>query len=136
MRRSLGKVFHAGGRMAWGKGAVASGTFVFLSGAAGRDPQTDVCPPSMGEQALVCWSVIDEQLRDAGTSCANIVQRITFVTDMDEWFSHGKLFQTRWLTEHCPELLEEEAGSTLIGVNRLALREMKIEIQVIAVVPD
>jgi enamine deaminase RidA (YjgF/YER057c/UK114 family) len=136
MRRALGKVKHGGGRMGWGVGAVASGTFVFLSGTPGRDPKTDLCPPTMGEQTLICWDVIADQLAMAGTSCANIVQRMTFVTDMDEWFSHARAFQTRWLTEHCPDLLENEAGSTLIGIQRLALRDMKIEIQVIAVVPD
>lgn len=136
MRRSIGHTYHGGGRMSWGEGAIASGTFVFLSGTPGLDPKTDLCPPTMGEQALICWDVVDRSLKKAGTSCANIVQRITFVTDMDEWFSHGQRFQNRWLTKNYPELLEQEPASTLIGVNRLALRDMKIEIQVIAVVEE
>jgi len=121
MRKSIGKVYHAGGRMPWGEGAVARGTFVFLSGTTGRDPETDLCPPSMGEQTLMCWDRIKESLEKVGTSCKNIVQRVTYVTDMDEWFSHGLLFQNRWMAKNCPELLDDEPGSALIGVTRLAL---------------
>jgi enamine deaminase RidA (YjgF/YER057c/UK114 family) len=90
----------------------------------------------MGEQTLMCWDRIKESLEKAGTSCKNIVQRVTYVTDIDEWFSHGLLFQARWMTKNCPELLSDEPGSALIGVNRLALREMKVEIMVIAVIPE
>ena len=136
MRKSIGKVYHAGGRMPWGEGAVARGTFVFLSGTTGRDPETDLCPPSMGEQTLMCWDRIKESLEKVGTSCKNIVQRVTYVTDMDEWFSHGLLFQNRWMAKNCPELLDDEPGSALIGVTRLALREMRVEIMVIAVIPE
>jgi enamine deaminase RidA (YjgF/YER057c/UK114 family) len=122
--------------MGWGEGAIARGTFVFLSGTTGRDPATDLVPASMGEQTLMCWERISESLQKAGTSCANIVQRITYVTDMDEWFSHAAGFQRRWLAQNCPELLEHEPGSALIGVQRLALAAMKVEIMVIAVIPD
>ena len=136
MRRSIGKVFHGGKRMPWGEGAIARGTFVFLSGNQGRDREADYCPPTIGEQTLMTWDRISEALVMAGTSCANIVQRITYVTDIDEWVSDGAPSQRRWLREHCPELMEEEPGSALIGVNRLALPEMKVEIQVIALIAD
>jgi enamine deaminase RidA (YjgF/YER057c/UK114 family) len=55
---------------------------------------------------------------------------------MDEWFRHGVWYQTRWLHRHCPKLLEEEPAGTLLQVSRLALPEMMVEIQVIAVVPE
>jgi enamine deaminase RidA (YjgF/YER057c/UK114 family) len=84
----------------------------------------------------MCWERINESLQKAGTSCANIVQRITYVTDMDEWFSHAAGFQRRWLARNCPELLNEEPGSALIGVQRLALASMKVEILVTAVILD
>jgi enamine deaminase RidA (YjgF/YER057c/UK114 family) len=136
VRKSIGPVFHGGGRMAWGKGAVASGSFVFLSGATARNPETDLCPPTMGEQVLACWDEIKRELEEAGTSIENIVQRVTYVTDMSEWFRHGSLFQARWMRQNCPQLLENEPGSALIGVNALALSDMKVEIQVIAVIPE
>src|SRR5581483_2591284 len=99
-----------------------------------RDHETDLCPPTMVEQTERCWDEIKQYLEEAGTSCRNIVQRVTYVTDMDAWFSHGLLAQNRWLRKNCPELLENEPGSALIGVTRLALQEMKVEIQVIAVI--
>jgi enamine deaminase RidA (YjgF/YER057c/UK114 family) len=136
MRKSIGPAYHGGGRMLWGKGAIARGTFVFLSGATGRDHKTDLCPPSMGEQVEKCWDEIKENLEEAGTSLQNIVQRMRYVTDMNEWFRHGFLFESRWMQKHCPELIEEEPGSALIGVSALALPEMKVEIQVIAVIPE
>ena len=136
MRKSLGPVHHRGGLMVWGKGAIASGTFVFLSGTTGRDHETDLCPPTMGEQVEKCWDEIKEYLEEAGTSLQNIVQRVRYVTDMNEWFRQGVLFESRWLRKHCPELIEESPGSALIGVSGLALSDMKVEIQVIAVIPE
>jgi enamine deaminase RidA (YjgF/YER057c/UK114 family) len=135
-RRSLGTAYQAGKPMPWGKGVIASGRLVFLSGATGRDPETDQCEPAIGDQAVTCWEEIRRHLEEAGTSCENIVQRNTFVTDVDEWMKSGLGAQERWLHEHCPALLRDQPGSALIGVARLALPEMKVEIQVIAVIPD
>lgn len=123
-------------RALWGKGCVARGTFAFLSGTEGIDPETLKVRPSMGEQIELAWDKLKERLEEMGTSCANIVQKMTFVTDMDEWSRHGVWYQSRWLQRHCPQLLQEEPAGTLIGVPRLALPEMKVEIQVIAVLPD
>lgn len=120
----------------WGKGCVASGTFAFLSGTEGIDPETLKVPAAMGEQVDMAWDKINARLKEMGTSCENIVQKMTFVTDMDEWFRHGIWHQNRWLQKNCPKLLEEEPAGTLIGVPRLALPEMMVEIQVIAVIPE
>lgn len=135
MRKSL-PLSHGGERVGWGKGVVARGTFVFLSGVEGRDPETDLCNGTMGEQLEIIWDKIKERLEEFGTSCENIVQRMRFVTDMDEWFRHASWYEQRWLRKNAPKLLENQPAATLLCVPRLALPEMKIEVQVIAVIPD
>ncbi len=136
MRKSF-PLYHSGGyRAMWGKGCVAHGTFAFLSGTEGIDPESLKVLPTMGDQVVMAWDKIKERLEEMGTSCDNIVQKITFVTDMDEWFRHGIWYQNRWLQSNSPKVLEEEPAGTLLQVSRLALPEMKVEIQVIAVVPE
>ncbi len=90
----------------------------------------------MDEHVDMAWDKIKERLGDMGTSCDDIVQKITFVTEMDEWFRHDIWYQNRWLKKNSPKLMEEEPAGTLLQVSRLALPEMKVEIQVIAVVPE
>ena len=136
MRKGSPPVLHGGEPVAWGRGCVARGTFVFLSGSEGRDLETDVCASTIGEQTEVTWNKIKVRLEEYGTSCENIVQQMTFVTDMDEWVRQGMWYQTRWLRKNAPRLLQDKPAGTLIGVNRLNLPEMKVEIQVIAVIPD
>jgi enamine deaminase RidA (YjgF/YER057c/UK114 family) len=136
MRKPLGFSKHGGERMVFGKGTIASGTFVFLAGSDGRHPETNICPPTMGEQIDILWDRIRDRLEEAGTSCEDIVQMMVFVTDADEWARQGRWFQDRWLRKHAPKVLEEGRTSTLIEVRRLALPEMQIEVQVIAVIPD
>jgi len=135
MRKSL-PLYHGGERVTWGKGCVARGTFVFLSGSEARDLETDICSGTMGEQVEVTWDKIKQRLEEVGTTCENIVQMMTFVTDIDEWPRHARWYQHRWFRKNAPKLLEEEPASTLIGIPRLALPEMKVEIQVIAVIPE
>ena len=135
MRKSL-PLYHGGERVPWGKGCVARGSFVFLSGSEARDPETDICSGTMGQQIEMTWDKIKQRLEEFGTSCENIVQSMTFVTDMEEWFCHGNWYQRRWLRKNAPKLLEEQPAGTLLGIQRLALPEMKVEIQVIAVVPE
>lgn len=135
MRKSLGPAIFAGKRMPWGKGVLASGTFFFPSGGSGRHRETDTCPPTMAEQMVNSWDDIKYNLEQAGTSCDNIVMRLTFVTDIGEYHRSGRQAQDAWLREHAPRLLEEPAASSLFGISGLALPEMKVEIQVIAVMP-
>jgi len=136
VRRAMGVARHGGERMPWGKGVIASGTFVFLAGVEGRHPETDVVSPEIGEQIEITWNKIKERLEEAGTDCEHIVHMLTFVTDMDEWARHGGWYQDRWLRKNAPAILEEGRPNTLIQVPRLHLPEMKVEIHVTAVIPD
>ena len=89
----------------------------------------------MGEHVDMAWDKIKERLGDMGTSCDDIVQKITFVTEMDEWFRHGTWYQNRWQKKNTPKLMEKKPVGTLLQVFRQALPGMKVKIQVIAVVP-
>jgi enamine deaminase RidA (YjgF/YER057c/UK114 family) len=61
----------------------------------------------------------------------NIVQRMTFVTNVDEWQSDGTHRQRAWLEKNCPALLQNPPAGTLIGCVALAQPAYKIEIQVV-----
>lgn len=126
MRQSF-PLYRGSERLPYAKGVVAEGRFVFLSGVTGEGA-------TMAEQAVDAWTAIKARLEDLGTSCENIVQRMTFVTDMAEWAQSGTPAQRRWLQEHAPRLLEEQSTGTLIGVSCLASPAYKVEIQVVAVV--
>src|SRR6185503_19081035 len=109
----------------WGKGVIASGTFFFPSGGSGRDRHEDNCPTSMAEQVVVAWEDIKHNLEEAGTSLENIVMRLTFVTDIQEWQESARAAQTAWFQEHAPSVLEDPPASSLFGITALALPEMK-----------
>jgi enamine deaminase RidA (YjgF/YER057c/UK114 family) len=113
-----------GQRMNFAKGVVAEGKFVFLSGVTGRGA-------TMGEQAESCWSTIKERLESLGGRLENVVQRMTFVTSIDEWQAEGQARQRAWLEKNCPSMLESPPAGTLIGCVALAQPEFKVEIQLV-----
>jgi len=61
-KRGLGLVYHGDKLMPWGKGAAANG-FVFLSGAEGRDPETDEVRQGMRAQLWLALDRIKERPR-------------------------------------------------------------------------
>lgn len=110
--------------MGFAKGVVVEGRFVFLSGVTGRGP-------TMGDQAESCWATIKERLEALGGRLENIVQRMTFVTSVEEWRAEGQARQRAWLEANCPAMVQSPPAGTLIGCAALAQPEFKVEIQVI-----
>ncbi len=110
--------------MGYAKGVVAEGRFAFLSGVTGRGA-------TIGEQAQSCWNTINERTEALGGRLENIVQRMTFVTSVEEWRAEGQAGQRAWLEANCPSLIENPPAGTLIGCVALAQPELKIEIQVV-----
>jgi len=110
--------------MGFAKGVVAEGRFAFLSGVTGRGA-------TMGDQAESCWATIKERLESLGGRLENIVQRMTFVTSMEEWRAEGQARQRAWFEANCPDLIKSPPAGTLIGCAALAQPEFKVEIQVI-----
>lgn len=110
--------------MGYAKGVVAEGRFAFLSGVTGRGP-------TMGDQAESCWVTIKERLEALGGRVENIVQRMTFVTSVEEWRAEGQARQRAWLEANCPSLIKDPPAGTLIGCVALAQPDLKVEIQVV-----
>jgi len=113
-----------GQTMGFAKGVIAEGRFAFLSGVTGRGP-------TMGDQAESCWVTIEERLEALGGRLENIVQRMTFVTSIEEWRAEGQARQRAWLEKNCPSLIESPPAGTLIGCVALAQPGLKVEIQVV-----
>jgi enamine deaminase RidA (YjgF/YER057c/UK114 family) len=110
--------------MGFAKGVVAEGRFAFLSGVTGQGA-------SMGEQAESCWNTIKERVEALGGRVENIVQRMTFVTSIEEWRAEGQGRQRTWLEANCPSLIQDPPAGTLIGCVALAQPGLKVEIQVV-----
>jgi enamine deaminase RidA (YjgF/YER057c/UK114 family) len=110
--------------MGFAKGVVAEGRFAFLSGVTGQGA-------TMADQAESCWNTIKERLESLGGRVENIVQRMTFVTNVEEWQREGGPRQRAWLEANCPSLIQDPPAGTLIGCVALARPELKVEIQVI-----
>jgi enamine deaminase RidA (YjgF/YER057c/UK114 family) len=110
--------------MGYAKGVIAEGRFAFVSGVTGTGA-------TMGDQAESCWNTIEARVKELGGRLENIVQRMTFVTSIDEWRTDGQGRQRAWLEQHCPSLIDKPAAGTLIGCVGLAQPEFKVEIQVV-----
>jgi len=115
-----------GQTMGFAKGVIAEGRFVFVSGVTGRGD-------TMGDQAESCWATIKVLLEELGGKMDNVVQRMTFVTDIQAWQAEGQARQRAWMQANCPSLIENPPAGTLIGCVALAQPEYKVEVQVIAV---
>ena len=110
--------------MAFAKGVVAEGRFAFMSGVTTGGA-------TMGDQAESCWTTIKERVEALGGRVENIVQRMTFVTSIEEWQASGQARQRAWLQANCPALISNPPSGTLIGCVALAQPEFKVEIQVV-----
>lgn len=103
--------------------AVAQGPFVFVSGTTGFNYETMTIEEDVVAQAEQCLKNIDQALRNAGSSLADVV-RVTYVLPRGEDF------------EPCWPVLKKYLGSVrpaamMISAQLLDPR-MKIEIEVTA----
>jgi enamine deaminase RidA (YjgF/YER057c/UK114 family) len=110
--------------MGFARGVVTEGRLAFMSGVTGRGE-------SMGDQAESVWNTINERVQALGGRVENIVQRMTFVTDIDAWQKEGGPRQRAWFEKNCPSLIEKPPAGTLIGCVGLAQPGLKVEIQVV-----
>ena len=113
-------------RAAYSRAAVQGG-FVFVSGTTGYDYGTMTISDDVIEQAEQCFVNIRQALEQAGSSMADIVQ-VTYVLPNRDDFEPCWPVLRKWLGDIRPAATMFEA--------RLMNDEMKIEIQVIAWVPQ
>jgi len=116
---STGKAYEK--TMSHSPGIVVDG-FLFTAGITGRLPSGELPSERMKEQAAQVVRNIKDIIREAGGTVEGIVKISIFVTDIEEYAT---------ISDECAELLVNNPASTLLEIARLALPEMKIEIEVI-----
>ena len=134
--------------MPWSKGMAVwgAGGFVFLSGAEGRDPDTDVVPEGIGAQTRITMQKIKERLEEFGTSLDNICHMWYYIKGPEfpygvekdpKWLEAIKARDEFWVENGYPDLVSTKnpPPGTLLGIPSLALKDMLIEITVIAALP-
>ncbi len=107
--------------------AVAQGPFVFVSGTTGFDYATMTIADGVAEQADQCFRNIEQALRQAGASLADVV-RVTYV------LPNGDDFEACW------PVLNQYFGTVRPAAMMISARlldpRMKIEIEVTAMKRD
>ena len=141
-------IYHAGKKMHWTTGHAAwnMGGIVFLSGAEGRDPDTDIPRSGIKAQAKLALERIKARLEEFGTSLDNILHLTYYVVGPDfpngvqedpKWRDVTEVLDAFWKENGVPQFSSENyaPASTLLGISSLAQKGMLIEIQAVAVLP-
>lgn len=134
LKEGLGRIHYGEELVEWGTGCKAGG-FVFLSGVEGRDPSTNRPVKGVTAQTRLCLEKIKDRLEKAGTSTENIVKIVWYVSkrQFKEEFIRAR---DDWLARKAPSLIKNRSyASTLILDVGLALPDMLVEIDVIAIIP-
>ncbi len=105
--------------------AVVQNGFVFVAGTTGYDYATMTMPEEAGAQAEACWHTIAGVLDEAGSSLENVVRATYYLTDRAD---------AEAVLTVCGRVLREiRPAATLVVVAGLLRPEMKVEIEVTAV---
>jgi enamine deaminase RidA (YjgF/YER057c/UK114 family) len=142
------RVFHGTQHMPWATGTAVRGAggFVFLSGTAGTDPDTNIVVEGMAAQAKLSMMKIKERLEEFGTSLDNICHLWYYVKGPEfpegvhndpKWIEASKAIDEFWHESGYPDFVSKKnpLPSTLLGISSLAQKEMLIEITAIAALP-
>jgi enamine deaminase RidA (YjgF/YER057c/UK114 family) len=141
---------HRSGPMPWAAASVVDMSrvdkLIFLSGATGRDPETDRRPssfaeeragvgtvvgPGVTEQTRACWERIKETLEGLGARLEDTIFIRYYLADRDDHWDMLEETYAFW-REHAPDMAEHPRAGTLLRDVGLALRAMRIEIEVVA----
>jgi len=138
-------------RMPWAAASVIDMSkiekMVWLSGATGRDPDTDRQPKNweeermkvgkvvggIKEQTIAAWTRIKEILDEVGSKLEDIVFVHYYLVDRDDWWDMWHA-QDEFFREHCSDLAENPRAATLLKGIQLDLPDMRIEIEVVALI--
>lgn len=109
--------------------AVRAGNLLFLSGCVALDEDGRVVgADDFDTQARQAFDNVGAVLRAAGIGFADVVKTTIYVTDIADRAALGPL-RLEYFGASRP-------ASTLVEVSALALPELRIEVDVVAVVPD
>lgn len=113
--------------------AVCAAQFIFVSGQAGVD-ETFKVYPTFEEQSRATFANMKNVLAKAGADESHIVQIMAFIkgTGSAEEFAQRVMVAFGIAREVMPKL---KTASTAVGVTDLAMPEMMIEVQAIAIKP-
>ncbi len=104
--------------------AVIDGDFAFVAGTTGYDYATMTMPADVTSQARNCFKTIEETLKDAGFTMADIVRATYYVTRPED---------ADTVLAVCGEKLGDiRPAATILVVVALYKPEMKVEIEVTA----
>jgi enamine deaminase RidA (YjgF/YER057c/UK114 family) len=118
---SLGSAFEKRGSYSR---AVVDGDFCFVAGTTGYDYAAMTIPDTVAEQARNIFRTIENVLKEAGFSLADIVRVTHYVTDIN---CRDELYPV--VAEYLGDV---RPASTLVGISALATPQMKVEIEVTA----
>lgn len=106
---------------------MAVGDLVFVSGQAGRDPQTGSIAPDVAAQTQQALRNIETILHAAGSSLGHVVRCGVFLVDMTEFPKMNEVY-ARVFGSHRP-------ARTTVEVSGLPGEGLRVEIDAVAVVP-
>jgi len=112
---------------AFSQGVVCSGKrMVFIAGQVGIDPSGKIVGENVEEQTKQAFENMKQVLKDAEASMENIAKLTVYLTDIAALPRYSEVMRT-YFKKSLP-------AQTAVEVSRLALPELKIEIEAIAVV--
>jgi enamine deaminase RidA (YjgF/YER057c/UK114 family) len=105
--------------------AVRVGNQVHVAGTAARAPYDEA---DVYTQTVSVLDIIEQALREAGASMADVVRTVVYVTDMDDAQEVGRA--------HGERFRDILPASTLVQVGALVKPQMRVEIEAYAVLED
>ncbi len=103
--------------------AVRVGNLVYVAGTTANHPEADAY-----HQTREILQRIDDALRQAGATLADVVQTRMFVTDISRWEEYGRA--------HAEVFGAIRPVATMVEVNRLIDPRLLIEMEAIAVIGE
>lgn len=109
--------------------AVRAGDHVYVSGTTATDQDGEaVGVDDPYEQATHIFGIIEDALEQADAGFSDVVRTRVFLTDIDDWEAVGRA--------HSETFDAVRPATSILGVDELLAPEIRVEIEVDAVVTD
>jgi enamine deaminase RidA (YjgF/YER057c/UK114 family) len=109
---------------------VRAGTLVFIAGQVAYDDLGRIiASDNMRAQAELAYKNVNDALESAGAKISDIVCERVYVPNMEDYMTKAAKVRAKFYADAG---VETYPPMTLIGVNRLAHKDLMIEVEVIA----